>query len=297
MPKVSICIPTYKHPQHLARTLQSILSQSFQDYEIIITDDSDNPEVQAILNSFNWQITPIYVQNQPILGVPNNWNFCLSLAKGEYIKFMFYDDYFLHQYSLAHFVEALDNHPDCNIAFSSALVADLSVNLYYVNQITSEQIDLMRKIPQVLILKNYIGMPSQTIFRKNTQLTFDPQLKWMVDLDFYLNILKRNSNFINLAEPLVGLVIDKHNLSHHCRDNAQIEVFENFYLYEKHISALSSPSLFQKNLINLLIKYKIYNPKTVKQMGYLGTILPIIKPVFWLNRCSKYLAKLYRNYI
>lgn len=50
MPKVSICIPTYNNVESLQRCIESILVQTFEDYEIIITDDSNNSDIAEYVN-------------------------------------------------------------------------------------------------------------------------------------------------------------------------------------------------------------------------------------------------------
>ena len=53
MPKVSICIPAYNQVAYLQRTIDSVLAQTFTDYEIIITDDSDNKLVKDFVEQYN----------------------------------------------------------------------------------------------------------------------------------------------------------------------------------------------------------------------------------------------------
>ena len=53
MPKVSVCIPTYNNLELFKKCLNSVLVQEFKDYEIIVSDDSNNDEIEYYLNGLN----------------------------------------------------------------------------------------------------------------------------------------------------------------------------------------------------------------------------------------------------
>src|SRR5688500_15313078 len=121
MPKVSICIPTYNQTRYLKNTLQSILIQTYKDYEVIITDDTSSSIISDFLKVYNFKAKLRYYHNKPALGSPQNWNYCISKAQGEYIKILHHDDWFSKNDSLLHFVEALEN-TGASLAFSNAHV-------------------------------------------------------------------------------------------------------------------------------------------------------------------------------
>ena len=107
-PKVSICIPAYNNAAEVRRLLLSIAEQTMQDVEIILTDDSTNGGIEALVEEIRggksadarpapWTAPCMsrlrYVHNEKPLGHIFNWNKALSLAQGEYIKIMFSDDW------------------------------------------------------------------------------------------------------------------------------------------------------------------------------------------------------------
>src|SRR5687767_9673514 len=104
MAKVSICIPAYNQVEFLRKTLNSILNQNFQDYEIIISDDFQDNSVKKLLLEFDLKGKMKYYQNNPSFGSPKNWNFSISKAQGEYIKILHHDDFFTTSECLAKFV-------------------------------------------------------------------------------------------------------------------------------------------------------------------------------------------------
>jgi glycosyltransferase involved in cell wall biosynthesis len=92
-PLVSICIPTYNGAQYLHECLNSVLSQSFSNYQVIIVDDQSSDNTWEILNQYAIQDNRISLfKNEHNLGLVGNWNRCIELARGEWIKFVFQDD-------------------------------------------------------------------------------------------------------------------------------------------------------------------------------------------------------------
>jgi glycosyltransferase involved in cell wall biosynthesis len=92
-PLVSICIPTYNGSQYLRECLDSVLSQSFSNYQVIIVDDQSSDNTWEIVNQYASQDNRITLfKNERNLGLVGNWNRCIELACGEWIKFVFQDD-------------------------------------------------------------------------------------------------------------------------------------------------------------------------------------------------------------
>lgn len=92
MPQVSVIVTTYNRKELLAETIQSILCQTFQDFELIVVDNFSNYDFQAHLQSFNSEkIVPFQNANDGVIAV--NRNFALEKAKGKYVAFCDDDDY------------------------------------------------------------------------------------------------------------------------------------------------------------------------------------------------------------
>ena len=92
-PLVSICIPTYNGAEYLPRCIDSVLAQSFDNFEVVIVDDFSTDDTLAIARRYAAVDARIRVtQNEQNLGLVPNWNKCVAVAKGEWIKFVFQDD-------------------------------------------------------------------------------------------------------------------------------------------------------------------------------------------------------------
>lgn len=93
MPSVSICVPTYNGARYLEECLDSVLCQTFEDFEILLVDDGSYDDTYSILTRYQEIDKRIRLyRNSTNLGLVGNWNRCIELARGEWIKFLFQDD-------------------------------------------------------------------------------------------------------------------------------------------------------------------------------------------------------------
>lgn len=115
MPKVSVLMPVYKtNPQHLREAVDSILAQTFRDFEFLILDDcpSDGTVEKVIAEYSDPRIK--YLRNDKNMGISGARNKLLDLASGEYLAVMDHDDISLPQ-RFAKQVAYLDKHPDTGV--------------------------------------------------------------------------------------------------------------------------------------------------------------------------------------
>ncbi|AFZ04738.1 glycosyl transferase family 2 [Oscillatoria nigro-viridis PCC 7112] len=92
-PKVSICIPTYNGEAFIGEAIKSALAQTYANIELIISDDGSTDRTIAIAQSFQSETSVDFrIVLHRNYGLSQNWNFCISQAKGQYIKFLFQDD-------------------------------------------------------------------------------------------------------------------------------------------------------------------------------------------------------------
>jgi glycosyltransferase involved in cell wall biosynthesis len=113
-PQVSVIIPTYNSERYIKDAIESVLNQTYQDYEIIVIDDGSTDNTRQILEPYQGRIRYIYQKNQ---GVSHARNRGLLEAKGELIAFLDADDYFLPE-KLTEQVECFATQPDLGIVTS-----------------------------------------------------------------------------------------------------------------------------------------------------------------------------------
>ena len=116
--KVSVIIPTYNRAELVQLTIDSVLSQTFTDYEIIVIDDESSDNTEACLERYANNIRYVKQING---GVNNARNNALKLAQGEYIALLDNDDTWF-PWTLDLYVKVLDDNPDIAVAFSDFFV-------------------------------------------------------------------------------------------------------------------------------------------------------------------------------
>src|SRR5918994_2167278 len=90
---VSICIPTYNGARFLDDCMESARGQSFDDLDILVVDDQSSDETLSIVSKHAGLDSRVRIEQNPRrLGLVGNWNRCVELARGEWIKFVFQDD-------------------------------------------------------------------------------------------------------------------------------------------------------------------------------------------------------------
>ena len=92
MTRFSVIIAAYNSANYIGQTIDSVLSQTFTDYELIVVDDGSTDQTQHILQSYGTRIKTMYQMNQ---GPRVAYNTGVSSANGEYIAFLDHDDLFL----------------------------------------------------------------------------------------------------------------------------------------------------------------------------------------------------------
>ncbi|MEH2183441.1 glycosyltransferase family 2 protein [Nostoc sp.] len=122
MPKVSVIIPSYNHEKYISETISSVLNQSYQDFEIVITDDYSSDNTIKIVKEFNDPRIRLFCfpKNRGAAVAANN---CIKEARGELIAMLSSDDIFTPD-KLAKQVSYLEANPDVGAVFSYAHIID-----------------------------------------------------------------------------------------------------------------------------------------------------------------------------
>jgi glycosyltransferase involved in cell wall biosynthesis len=122
MPRVSVVIPAYNHEKYVAEAIRSVLEQTCQDFEMVITNDSstDGP-ADEILKFRDPRIKFLsFEKNRGFIAADNN---CIRNATGEFVVELSSDDVYLPQ-KLEKEVNFFDEHPDIAAVFGSPHLID-----------------------------------------------------------------------------------------------------------------------------------------------------------------------------
>lgn len=121
-PKVSVLVPVYNHEKYLKETIDSVLNQTFEDFELLINDDCSTDNSSAIINSYTDKRIKSFVSKNNC-GTVLSLNKLVTMAKGEYIAVLGSDDVWLPE-KLERQLEILENNPEIAASFTIPTIID-----------------------------------------------------------------------------------------------------------------------------------------------------------------------------
>lgn len=211
-PLVSICIPTFNGEEFLSEAIASALSQTYPNIEIIISDDGSTDRTVEIANSFREKTpTRFTVIPHENYGLARNWNFCISRAKGKYIKFLHQDDV-LEPDCVKEMLTVAEQDDEIGLVFSArailmseAVKSDPACLSYYekVKETCRHWSELESVQPGQKLLNdpnllrtpiNKIGEPTNVLIGRDVfdkVGAFDPDLCQLIDVEMWLRIMSR----------------------------------------------------------------------------------------------------------
>jgi glycosyltransferase involved in cell wall biosynthesis len=125
VPKVSVIIPNYNHARFLEQRIDSVLNQTFQDFEVILLDDRSTDNSQEIFSKYrnHPKLSHIIINDINSNSTFKQWNKGISLAAGEYIWIAESDDYATPIF-LEELVPVLDRHQNVGLAYCQSFIID-----------------------------------------------------------------------------------------------------------------------------------------------------------------------------
>ena len=205
-PLVSVVIPTYNSAQYLPETIESILSQSWQDFEIIIVDDGSTDNTQEVVGAFHSNKIR-YIGQENSGGPSRPRNVGVNHARGKYIS-LFDSDDLMSRNKLAEAVAFLEQHSDLGLLFANFEVCNERGDSFPGTFLDEYQTfwDLPKKqvgekwfviesavAHESLFFQNFIGT-SGTVIPKAVFLSvggFDESIAGPEDRDMWLRISRR----------------------------------------------------------------------------------------------------------
>ncbi|MCM8790656.1 MAG: glycosyltransferase [Candidatus Omnitrophica bacterium] len=198
MPAVSVIIPTYNCAHYIAEAVDSVLSQTFGDIEIIIIDDGSTDETSGVLERYSGE-GKLRCIIQRHAGLPASRNRGLEEATGEYIAFLDADDMFLPD-KIERQVRAFQKHPGYDVIYSGwRYFYDGKKEETFPSTYARLSGDLLFFLKR----SNFIHV-STVILRRVCldSLRFDTSLESHEDWDFFLKLAFAGRRFLCLDEEL-----------------------------------------------------------------------------------------------
>jgi glycosyltransferase involved in cell wall biosynthesis len=124
MPRITIGLPVYNGENFITDALDSILGQTYRDFELIISDNASTDRTKALCESYAAMDSRIrYIRNQENLGAALNYNRVFGLSSGKYFKWAAHDDTLAPEY-LEKCVEVLDRDPSIVLVYTLTQLID-----------------------------------------------------------------------------------------------------------------------------------------------------------------------------
>ena len=148
MPKVSVVIPTYGGAEFLGEAIQSVLRQTYQDFELIVVNDASPDATDEVVRQFD-DPRLRYIKHEQNRGVANARKTGVMQSRGAFIAHLDQDDFF-HPEKLQAHVDYLDQHPDVGFTYNSRY------ELYPVSGAVRE---ILRPSPELTLADFVLGFP------------------------------------------------------------------------------------------------------------------------------------------
>jgi glycosyltransferase involved in cell wall biosynthesis len=211
---VSIVLVTYNRAAALAKTIETLLAQTFSDFELIICDDCSPDHTEQVVQSYRKLDPRIrYRRNTSNLRMPENMNRGIRQASGGYIANLhdgdLYDPRLIEKWK-----SALDRHPDAAFVFNEYADVSAEGDILYVNRE-----DLPEVFPGSTLLEGIFyrrwrfGSPvwGTVMARRDAYERaglFDSRFGWIADVDMWMR-LAENHSVAYIAEPIIRIVDHK----------------------------------------------------------------------------------------
>jgi glycosyltransferase involved in cell wall biosynthesis len=201
-PKVSVCIPVYNSVDTIERSIESVLAQTYPNFECLVVDDHSIDGTAEAVAAFTDPRVRL-VRNDANLGMVGNHNKCLRIAHGDLIQFVGGDDWLLPQ-CLELLVPAFES-PKVGMAFARRHVE--TTNTWWKEHFgildgplqplsaVNEGRDLVRKYLTAGGNGNPIGEPTTVMLRRETLFAaggLPPEVPQLSDIDTWLRVLCRS---------------------------------------------------------------------------------------------------------
>lgn len=208
MPKVSVNIPVYNDEKYIRETLNSALSQTYKELEVVIVDDGSTDRTAEIIRSY--RDPRIKYHYQPNQGIGAARNKALELSSGKYIAFLDHDDLWLPK-KLEKQIALFEKNPELGLVFCDTIFFNEKGDLYNIYK--------TRKPPRGNVFKHLLDwyfLSCETVVIKKDVLKnighFSPHMMMAEEYDLFLRIAYKYSiDYVD--EPLAKYRIHEKNYS------------------------------------------------------------------------------------
>lgn len=298
MVKISVIIPSYNHEKYIKQAINSVLNQTYQNFEIIILDDCSKDKTKKILKNYKDERIKI-LYNQTNIGAVNTLNNLIDLANGEYIALLNSDDYW-EKTKLEKQIDLMEKNKEIAACFTWADFVDNHNKLIVENKKNIFQKENRKQEEWLRFFFDYgncLCHPSVMIRKKvyDEIGKYNKIYRQLPDYEFWIRLIKKYNIHI-IEENLTHFRIienNEKNTSYLSDENKNLIVYENYAIKIIFFNNLDKKLFYKsfediiknKNCIknDVLIKFEqgliLYNckyyPQISRFIGYkkIGEIL------------------------
>ncbi len=217
---VTVLMPVFNGARYLASAIESILGQSFDDFEFLIVDDASTDESRALIRGYSDSRVRL-VENSINIGQTNSLNRGLGLARGLYVARLDADDIALPQ-RLGRQVDYLARHPETALLASASCYIDADGRVWRQNPAIAT---LHNAIAWQLIFNNCL--PHSSIMMRRQAVVssggYNMDFKWAQDYELYSHWIRSGERLACLPEPLVQIRWHTQSMTHSVDRDTQLE--------------------------------------------------------------------------
>lgn len=236
---ISIVTASYNYEQYIGETIQSVLNQTFSEWEMIIVDDCSTDKSVNVIKSFNDKRIKLF-QNEKNLGLAKTLKKGIELAKGDWIVFLESDDMIFPEY-LEKKLEIIRKYPDISLVFNDCeffgdedKINELSEKLFKIRKVLKSQ-----TYPKNMFYNFYLGnkiFTFSSVMAKRDELMkldFNPIEDCLLDWCLWLQ-MAYNGSFYYMPEILTkwrihfGSYISKSKKDIHASLKIYFNIFKRF---------------------------------------------------------------------
>jgi glycosyltransferase involved in cell wall biosynthesis len=200
-PQLSILVPTYNYGRFLGDALESILSQSFGDYELIVIDNASTDNTREVMQKYNDPRIE-YIVNPQNMGPYFSGELFIKKARGKYLRWLCADDVLLPEV-LEEQVRALNRYRTLGLVTCDMIATDEKLqNSRLVKFYPGFENGQVVTSYALQILQNAIGGPSNNMYPRELalQIKMDSSYNFVGDLKFSIQLLK-GRDYFNINRP------------------------------------------------------------------------------------------------
>lgn len=222
-PRVSVIMPAFNREKYIAESIESVLEQTFKDFELIVIDDGSTDTTLTVAETFASDPRVQIVRNEKHLGIAGTRNRALELARGEYIAPLDSDDVWLDREKLAKQIAYLDSHPECGLVGGAIRHIDTAGKTLKTVVFEQTDADLRNNILQ------HNPFPQSTLmYRKKAILeagAYSTEYQVCDDYNLWLAVGTKNS-LANFPDVFTGYRIHDGNITRTKRLTAAREILD-----------------------------------------------------------------------